>query len=143
MKMKELRSRNRILSRPWITFVAILIMSLFTYSRSLLSIKQLVWLIISLSAFNYITSIARYYNFEYDAKLILIRNSWAPFIKGYLEVEDIEKVELTVETNIGFAVLFSLNTGRKKLYGIEAKKEEIDEMIEFIQKHIELIRHEK
>jgi hypothetical protein len=52
-------------------------------------------------------------------------------------IVDILDVKLTVQTNVGFSVLFYFKNGKKKVYGIQARKEEIEEMVNFIKAQIE------
>lgn len=134
--MKELKAKSRLISRPWIVFVAIIIISIYVASNNLLSINASFMFAIIMVFFNYITSIGRFYKFKYDTHRILVSNSWYPFIHEEFSVADIEQVKLTVATNIGNAVVLCFTNGKRKLYGIQANKEDIDEMIDFIQTEI-------
>jgi hypothetical protein len=135
--MKELKAKSRLISRPKIVFSAILIISVYAVSSDILSTSATFAFAFIMAFFNYITSIARFHKFTYDKYRVLISNTWYPFINDEIDINELIKLELTVATNIGNAVVFYFTNGKKKLYGIEARKEDIEEMINFIQAEIE------
>ena len=135
--MRELKAKSRFISRPRIVFLSIIIIGIYVVANEILSIGATISFMIVMSFFNYITSIARFHKFVYDDDKVIVTNTWYPFIHDEIEISEIQKVELTVATNIGNAIVFYFTNGRKKLYGVEARREEIEELIKFIKEKID------
>jgi hypothetical protein len=135
--MEKLFPKRKVFNRPTIGFIAIIVIAMYAFFNELLNTSLLILFIVSLSIFNYITSIALYHYFLYNEKSVTVKNKWFPLINDVHYIVDILDVKLTIQTNVGFSVLFYFKNGKKKVYGIQAKKEDIEEMINFIKAEIE------
>ena len=135
--MEELFPRRKVFNRPTIGFIAIIIIAMYAFFNELLNTSLLILFIVSLSIFNYITSIALFHYFLYNENSVIVKNKWYPLINDVHSIVDILDVKLTVQTTVGFSVLFYFKNGKKKVYGIQAGKEEIEKMIHFIKAQIE------
>jgi hypothetical protein len=89
-----------------------------------------------INAFWYLASWGRYFNFEYDSKLLSITNSLNPFVSIEIDIKSVRKISMEFRNFAGFEVIITWNGETKGFIAGYIDKGDLQEMIDDINRMI-------